>query len=78
MSRLQFLKNASTLHDVAALLNFKPKALSYILYRKAAVAKYRPFLIQRLVGGSGQSKLHRMTLSFFKRTSPICFRCAEK
>ena len=51
MSRLLSLKNASTLHNVAALVNFKPKALSYILYRKASVAKYHSFVIQKASGG---------------------------
>ena len=52
MSRLQSLKNASTLHDVAALLNFKPKALAYILYRKIPAAKYRTFVLQKASGGT--------------------------
>ena len=51
MSRLQSLKNASTLHDVATLLNFKPKALSYILYRKIPATKYRSFVLPKASGG---------------------------
>src|SRR5579872_2828337 len=51
MAKLQSLKNATTLHDVAALLGFKPKALSYILYRKAPAAKYRSFPLQKASGG---------------------------
>jgi hypothetical protein len=51
MAKLQSLKNATTLHDVAALLGFKPKALSYILYRKSPAAKYRSYPLQKASGG---------------------------
>jgi retron-type reverse transcriptase/5S rRNA maturation endonuclease (ribonuclease M5) len=51
MYKLQTLKNATTLHDVAELLGFKPKALSYILYHKAQAAKYRSFTLAKANGG---------------------------
>ena len=51
MSKLQALKSATTLHDIAALLSFKPKALSYILYRKSSAAKYRTFTLSKANGG---------------------------
>jgi RNA-directed DNA polymerase len=51
MSRLQSLKNASTLRDVAILLGFTSKGLSYILYRKQPATKYQPFIIQKASGG---------------------------
>lgn len=51
MSKLGKLKKAATLHDVAELLGFKPKALSYILYKKDPKDKYHQFEIPKRSGG---------------------------
>jgi RNA-directed DNA polymerase len=51
MSSLQSLKNAATLHGVALLLGIPPKMLAYILYHKAAAAKYTSFPLQKASGG---------------------------
>ena len=51
MSRLATLKAAGSLSDVAKLLDFKPKAVSYILYKQPAVAKYKTFQIPKRNGG---------------------------
>jgi retron-type reverse transcriptase len=51
MSRLATLKAATSLSDVAKLLDFKPKALSYILYKQQAAAKYKTFQIPKRNGG---------------------------
>lgn len=51
MSKLENLKQAATLHGLAALLGFKPKALSYILYKKDHKEKYRQFEIPKRTGG---------------------------
>lgn len=51
MSKLEKLKQATTLHGLAALLGFKPKALSYILYKKDPKEKYRQFEIPKRTGG---------------------------
>ena len=51
MSKLVTLKAATSLSDVAKLLGFKPKALSYILYRQAAETKYKTFQIPKRNGG---------------------------
>jgi RNA-directed DNA polymerase len=51
MSRLAALKAATTLGDVAELLRFKPKAVSYILYKQPAAAKYKTFQIPKQNGG---------------------------
>lgn len=51
MSQLQSLRTAASLHDVAALLRFKPKALAFILYRKPEATKYRAFTISKRRGG---------------------------
>jgi RNA-directed DNA polymerase len=51
MSRLVTLKAATSLSDVAKLLDFKPKALSYILYKEAEALKYKTFQIPKRNGG---------------------------
>jgi RNA-directed DNA polymerase len=51
MSQLQALRAASSLNHVATLLDFKPKALAYILYKKTAAAKYQSFSISKRTGG---------------------------
>ena len=51
MSRLQELKTATSLHDVANILGYKPKSLSYILYKKPTAEKYTKFEIQKRNGG---------------------------
>jgi len=51
MSRLASLKAATSLSDVAKLLDFKPKAVSYILYKQPAGTKYRTFQIAKRSGG---------------------------
>ena len=51
MSRLQSLRAASNLNDVAALLQFKPKYLAYILYKMPDAAKFQVFKIAKRSGG---------------------------
>lgn len=54
MSQLTALKSAETLHDVAALLNFRASALSFILYKKDSASKYKKFDIPKRNGGTRQ------------------------
>lgn len=54
IEKLQLLKSAKTLHDVAAFLNFKPHTLSYVLYKKPDGAKYKKFEIPKRHGGTRQ------------------------
>lgn len=51
MSRLGRLKSATTLGDVASLLQFKPSALSYVLFKLPTSAKYKHFDIPKRRGG---------------------------
>jgi hypothetical protein len=51
MTQLVKLKSAVSLHDVAHLLGFQPKALAYILYKKAPELKYKQFQIPKRTGG---------------------------
>jgi hypothetical protein len=49
--KLNALKAATSLHDVAYLLGYKPKALAYVLYKKPKAAKYTQFEILKRSGG---------------------------
>ncbi|MDE3157083.1 MAG: retron Ec67 family RNA-directed DNA polymerase/endonuclease [Acidobacteriota bacterium] len=51
MSRLAALKAASSLNALADLLDFKPKAVSYILYKIPSKSKYTTFEIPKRSGG---------------------------
>jgi RNA-directed DNA polymerase len=51
MSRLAALKAATSLTDVARILDFKPQALSYVLYKQPQAKKYRTFQIPKRNGG---------------------------
>src|SRR5438132_1467605 len=51
MSRLATLKAATSLSDVAKLLDFKPKGVSYILYKQPPATKYKTFEIPKRNGG---------------------------
>jgi hypothetical protein len=51
MSRLARLKAARSLGDVARLLDFRPKAVSYILFKQPAATRYNTFQIPKRNGG---------------------------
>jgi RNA-directed DNA polymerase len=51
MSQLTLLKAASTLAEVATLLDFKPSALAFILYKKPPLTKYTTFAVPKRGGG---------------------------
>lgn len=51
MSVLKSLKAAKDIDDLAALLGYKPKALSYILYKLPDAAKYTTFKVPKKSGG---------------------------
>ena len=51
MSSLNSLKAAATLSDLANLLQFRPSALSYILFKLPDWAKYKTFEIPKRNGG---------------------------
>lgn len=54
MSSLFALKQASSLHDVAGILGYKPSALSFLLYKLPADQKYTSFSIPKKSGGNRQ------------------------
>lgn len=51
MSRIKHIQSAKTRRDVASLLGFSAKSLSYILYKKPANSKYHQFNIPKRGGG---------------------------
>jgi RNA-directed DNA polymerase len=51
MSRLAALKSATSLSDLSIILGYKPKVLSYILYKLPADKKYTTFDIPKRSGG---------------------------
>jgi RNA-directed DNA polymerase len=51
MTRLEALKSAQTLSDVAKLLQFKPSALSYLIIKQPSTSKYTSFEIPKRSGG---------------------------
>lgn len=52
MSKLANLQSATCLREVAVVLGFKPKALSYILYIKNKADLYKQFSIPKKTGGT--------------------------
>lgn len=52
MIRLNLLKSATTLQDLAAILGFKPGWLTYILYIQTPADKYKAFEIPKKAGGT--------------------------
>ena len=79
MSRLQSLRASSSLHDVAALLQFKPKYLAYILYKMPDAAKYRAFKIAKRSGGGREINAPCPELKLLQRNlSELLQDCTEE
>jgi RNA-directed DNA polymerase len=79
MSRLATLKAATSLSDVAKLLDFKPKAVSYILYKQPAVTKYKTFQIPKRNGGQRTIKAPVDALKLLqRRLSDLLQDCVDE
>src|ERR1700674_3044442 len=79
MSRLATLKAATSLSDVAVLLGFKPKAVSYILYKLPDAKKYTTFQIPKRNGGLRTIKAPIDGLKLLQRKlSDLLQDCAEE
>jgi len=79
MTQLSKLKTATTLHDVAALLDFKASALAYILYKKDATTKYTTFEIQKRHGGVRKISAPSADLKLLqKRLSDLLLNCMDE
>lgn len=79
MSQLKALKAATTLHDVAALLGFKPQALSYLLYVLAETSKYKTFEIPKRAGGTRQIAAPVAELKLMqRRLADVLQNCSDE
>ena len=56
MSKLEKLRDTKSLSDLANLLGYKPKAVSYILYKIPSEKKYSAFTIPKKTGGERRIK----------------------
>src|SRR5437016_3294230 len=79
MSRLAGLKAATSLSDVARLLDFKPKAVAYILYKEPAATKYKSFQIPKRNGGQRTIKAPIESLKLLqRRLSDLLQDCVDE
>jgi hypothetical protein len=79
MSRLAILKAATSQSDLATLLNFKPKALSYVLYKRPAATKYKTFQIPKRNGGQRTIKAPVDALKLLQsRLSDLLQDCVDE
>jgi RNA-directed DNA polymerase len=79
MSRLQDLKAATSLIELATLLAFKPKAVAYILYKQPADRRYRTFQIPKRNGGLRTIKAPFDRLKLLqRRVSDLLQDCVEE
>lgn len=67
MSHLAQLKSATTLKELAEILGVKPKALSYLLYKKNPARKYNIFSIPKRSGGARTIKAPYPDLKMLQR-----------
>lgn len=79
MSHIAALQAAKSLHDVAALLGFKPSALAYVLYSKAAQPTYKKFQIPKRSGGTREIAAPIPQLKLLqRRLSDILQNCLDE
>ena len=79
MSTLQELRNASSLHDFAKLLGYRPKALSYILYKMPGSEKYTTFTIPKSSGGEREICAPNASLKRLQRQlTDILYDCSDE
>lgn len=67
ISKLAGLRAAKSLNDLAKLLRFTPKAVSYILYKQPAATKYSTFQIPKKSGGQRTIKAPVERLKLLQR-----------
>lgn len=79
MTSIEKLKKATSLRDFAALVGYKPKSLSYILYRIPDKDKYIEFTIPKRNGGGRKIKAPEERLKHLqKRLADILSKCFEE
>jgi len=79
MSQLQALRAALSLHQVATLLQFQPKAPSYILYKKPLPTRYTSFNMAKRDGGVRTINAPSPELRLLQRNlSDLLQNCVEE
>lgn len=79
MSKFEKLKAATTLHDVAHILGFKPKNLAYVLHGMKASDRYKQFEIAKKNGGVRLISAPSNELKLLqRRLSVILHLCIEE
>jgi RNA-directed DNA polymerase len=79
MSQLTLLRAASTLAEVATLLDFKPSALAFILYKKPPLTKYTTFTVPKRGGGIRTINAPSPELKLLqRRLSDLLQNCMEE
>lgn len=79
MSVLKSLKAANDIDDLAALLGYKPKGLSYILYKLPDAAKYTTFKIPKKSGGECEICAPTPQLKLLqRRLANILYACRDE
>lgn len=79
MSRLASLKSATTLSELATLLQFKPAALSFILFKQPDAKKYTTFDRPKRTGGKRTIKAPIDALKLVqRRLSDLLQDCCDE
>ena len=79
MTTLEKLKTLTTLSELAKLLGYKPKGLSYILYKMPKNTKYKTFLIPKKHGGQRTIQAPDSHLSVIQtRLARMLWKCVEE
>lgn len=79
MSQLLLLRGASSLRHVATLLQFQPKFLAYILYKKPLLTRYTTFSMAKRDGSVRTINAPSPELRLLQRNlSDLLQNCAEE
>jgi RNA-directed DNA polymerase len=79
VSKLQTLRDAKKLEDVAKMLGFTPSGLSFVLYKLPDSKKYTSFEVPKREGGKRQIKAPEASLSLLqRRLATLLTECLEE
>lgn len=79
MSKLQKLRDAEKLEDVAQMLGFTPSGLSFVLYKLPDSKKYTSFEVPKRDGGKRQIRAPEARLSLLqRRLATLLTECLEE
>jgi len=79
VSKLQRLRDAKTLDNLARLLGFTLSGLSYVLYKVPSPAKYKSFEVPKRTGGNRQIKAPQPMLALLqRRLANLLYDCLDE